>query len=134
MGAVPDGSSDNQRGDSQIYECQVLEFFPQTMNNNEFPSLVITVVTYSAYEKDPIKFTVPNSIYGFGAERTQSTDEALEIVFRQLNHVDGKELISEPQYKGLRSMSVGDTVRFSGPSGWVKTFVCEGSGWKETAS
>jgi hypothetical protein len=102
------------------------------MQATPFPALVITHVYYRAFDCDS-EFSVPNRIYGFGPERVQTIEEALEVVFRQCNHVDGTELISQPEYRALRlrSMSVGDQVHIRG-LGFNRTYVCEGCGWRET--
>lgn len=111
------------------------------MNNSEalmepFPSLVLTTVQYAAFG-DRRSFIIPSRIYGHGVERVATVEQALELLFRQLNHVDGTELISQPEfmeaYPRLRSMCVDDIVTFRGPCGWQRTFVCEGMGWKEVA-
>jgi hypothetical protein len=106
-----------------------------------FPDLVITNVTYCGYwnrDGQPKEFLVPHRVYGRGEDRAKTVGDALEILFRQLNHVDGSELISEEQFKGYRSMSVGDEVRFRGlykiddtVSRFDKTYRCEGMGWSE---
>ena len=61
----------------------------------------------------------------------------MEVIFRQLNHVDGTELISQPEFRQgrnfLRSMSVGDVVTFRSIGGWRKDYVCEGIGWTEVS-
>jgi hypothetical protein len=103
-----------------------------------FPNLVITNVRYLGNSFEGSRsFVVPHRIYGTGAERVATVEEALEVLFRQLNHVDGNELISEPDFCAanprLRSMSVGDTVTLRGPGGWRKDFVCEGCGWAEVS-
>lgn len=97
-----------------------------------FPTLTITHVYYRAFGSDD-HFTVPDRIYGSGADRVQTIEEALEVVFRQCNHVDGTELISESHYRALRlrSMSVGDHVRIRGLH-FDKTYICEPCGWRET--
>jgi hypothetical protein len=97
-----------------------------------FPTLVITCVNYVAFGENR-QVIVPHRIYGYGKDRVPTVLDALEVLFRQLNHVDGSELISEPEFKEdhprLRSMSVGDRVTFRGPGGWLREFVCEGCGW-----
>lgn len=97
-----------------------------------FPTLVITCVHYVAFSDDR-QVVVPGRIYGQGKDRVPTVLDALEVLFRQLNHVDGTELISDPEFKQnhphLRSMSVGDRVTFRGPGGWVREFVCKGCGW-----
>ena len=75
-------------------------------------------------------FLVPNEVYGYDQERTQSVEGALELLFRELNHVDRTELISAlPDYKSLRSMCVEDEVLFRGPGGWRRQYRCEPMGW-----
>jgi hypothetical protein len=108
-----------------------------TLQKEAFPSLVITTVHYlrnSQYAGDQsVTCIVPNRIYrpdGPDGERAADIETALELVFRQCNHVDGTELLSEPEYEGLRSLSVGDVVSFRA-IGWHRIFVCEGAGWTE---
>jgi hypothetical protein len=103
---------------------------------NAFPGLVITNVRYLGNSLEaPRSFVVPHRIYGRGADRPEIFEEALEILFRELNHVDGNELISDPDFRfanpNLRSMSVGDVVTFRAPGGVRKDYVCEGLGWME---
>jgi hypothetical protein len=111
-----------------------------TTQPTEFPSLVITTVDYlfdPGFDKKRAVLLLPHRIFGAGTDRVTTVEEALEVVFRQLNAVDGNELISEPLFRAsyqdvfLRSMSVGDVVTFRGPGGWRKQFVCEGCGWAE---
>jgi hypothetical protein len=111
-----------------------------TTQPTEFPSLVITTVDYlfdPGFDKKRAELLLPHRIFGQGEERVTTVEDALEVVFRQLNAVDGNELISDPLFRTayqdvfLRSMSVGDVVTFRGPGGWRKQFVCEGCGWAE---
>jgi hypothetical protein len=106
---------------------------------NAFPNLVITNVRYLAgYGEAARSFVVPHRVYGTGADRPATFEEALEVLFRQLNVVDGNELISSPEFQAdnprLRSMSVGDLVTFRAPGGVRKDYVCEGLGWKEISA
>jgi hypothetical protein len=106
------------------------------MNDNNFPSLVITNVRYLSNSFEGSRsFVVPGKIYGSGPDRVTSFGDALEVLFRELNVVDGNELISDPEFRSLnpqlRSMSVGDVVTFRGPGGLRKDYVCEGMGWAE---
>jgi hypothetical protein len=106
---------------------------------NAFPSLVITNVRYLANSCEASRsFVVPHRIYGRGTERPEIFEEALDILFRQLNAVDGTELISDPEFVAdnprLRSMSVGDVVTFRAPGGVRKDYVCEGLGWAEISA
>jgi hypothetical protein len=108
------------------------------MNENNFPSLVITNVRYLRDSVNSSRsFVVPGKIYGSGSDRVTSFGDALEVLFRELNVVDGNELISDPDFRfanpSLRSMSVGDVVTFRGPAGLRKDYVCEGLGWKEVS-
>lgn len=68
--------------------------------NTLFPKLVITEIHYlgDSFE-DSRWFNVPNRIYTHGGDRVQTVEDALEVVFRQLNAVDGNELISEPEFR-----------------------------------
>jgi hypothetical protein len=109
-------------------------------NTDSFPALVITVVNYLASDADVRSiwprpnpsYCVPHRVYRLeDGTRVTDVQAALEIVFRQCNHVDGSELISGPEYEGYRSLSVGDVVTFCGPGGWLRVFVCEGLGWTE---
>jgi hypothetical protein len=94
-----------------------------------FPALVITNVLFVSINK---QLFIPNSIYGYRGGRTDTVLAALEVLFRQLNHVDGNELISQSGYEGYPSFSVGDRVSFRGPGGWHRTFLCDGLGWSLT--
>jgi hypothetical protein len=107
------------------------------MQNEPFPKLAITTVQYLrwGHESKAAAFIVPSRVFGTGADRVQTVEQALEVVFRQLNAVDGTELISDPEWldghPNVRSMSVGDVVTFRGPGGWRRDYVCEGLGWTE---
>lgn len=59
-----------------------------------------------------------------------STESVLELIFRECNHVDRTEWVTN---KSLRSMSVGDEVIiFNGEQ--MRRFSCEVIGWKEILS
>ena len=101
-----------------------------------FPSFAVATVKYlhrfdPTYEPTPRQIRLSNSFFTRGDERCINFEEALELIFRQLNHVDGSELISQEGYEGYRSMSVGDVVNFVGIGGVRRWFVCEGLGWAE---
>lgn len=51
----------------------------------------------------------------------------LEVLFRELNHVDGTEWIAD---KPLRSLSVGDVVRLQDARG-ARTYHCDWVGWSK---
>lgn len=56
------------------------------------------------------------------ASKLAPTEDKLEIIFRQCNHVDNTEWIAGQK---LRSMSVGDTVVLDG-----KLWKCSPVGWE----
>jgi hypothetical protein len=106
-----------------------------------FPAIAIINVEYlhtPGFEPKPVKINLlPSDIWG--DQRPENFEQALEVIFRQLNVVDGTELISQPRFRAdmrmsgyprVRSMSVGDTVTIRFP-GNRATFVCEGCGWKQ---
>jgi hypothetical protein len=103
--------------------------------NQLFPSLVICKVNYIRWDASgeaipSIDF--PSLLFGnFGnnGKRAETYLEALEVVFRQMNRVDGTEYISRANL-GVPSLSVGDTVSFRFRGG-RRHFVCEGCGWAE---
>jgi hypothetical protein len=99
--------------------------------NQPFPSLVICKVNYirwDALEAIP-EIDFSNFLFGTGDKRVATYEEALEIVFRQMNRVDGTEYISRANLK-VPSLSVGDTVSIRSSQG-RRYFVCEGTGWAE---
>jgi len=60
-------------------------------------------------------------------------EEVLEFVFRQCNHVDGDEWISQNEQARsmrLRSMSVGDIVSIARDRSLTR-YTCEPIGWKK---
>ena len=59
--------------------------------------------------------------------KTEDEKKALEIIYREFNHVDGSEHIAT--LGQVRSMSVGDIVYFpnSNERSW---YFCDGCGWK----
>jgi hypothetical protein len=106
-----------------------------------FPGLVITTVEYlhtPEFEEKPVRYLLPNALYGHGEDRVKTCEDALEVIFRQCNHVDGTEWISQPEFRkdysefpNIRSFSVGDCVTFRGIGGFRKYYVCEGCGFAE---
>src|SRR4029077_19515928 len=101
--------------------------------NDAFPDLVTTTVRYirwDAAEAIPaVRF--PGHLFrDQEGNRVASYLDALEVVFRQMNRVDGKEFISRKNLK-VPSLSVGDTVSFDSITMGVRHFVCEGCGWAE---
>lgn len=77
--------------------------------------------TWEALEKIVLHYDIPDSVIPEGA----SAEDALEVIFRQCNHVDGNEWISKAGFKA-RSLSCGDLVTIDG-----RHFICEGIGWLE---
>jgi hypothetical protein len=75
-------------------------------------------VAYKAFRSNDV-FEFPSDLIPSGMD----VMNALEVVFRQCNHVDGTEWISG---KRLRSMSVDDEVTVDGT-----TYVCAGFGWEK---
>lgn len=75
-------------------------------------------VAYKAFRSTDV-FNFPSELIPAGLE----VKDALEVVYRECNHVDGTEWI---EGKKLRSMSVGDEVTVDG----VK-YVCAGCGWEK---
>jgi hypothetical protein len=75
-------------------------------------------VAYKAFRSTDV-FEFPSDLIPNGMD----VMDALEVVFRQCNHVDGSEWISG---KRLRSMSVDDEVTVDG-----NTYVCAGFGWEK---
>jgi hypothetical protein len=87
-------------------------------------SMKITV-TYKAFGSTDVStdvFNFPSELIPDG----MSVYDALEVVFRQCNHVDGTEWI---EGKKLRSLSVDDQVNIDGV-----TYVCAGFGWEKKLS
>lgn len=112
-----------------------------TNTSTPLPGLLITNVEYlqSEYDPEQVRYLLPNSLFGIGENRIKTVEEALEIIFRQCNHVDGSELISSEAFRAsypgsIRSLSVGDVVSFRGIGGFRKIYVCEGTGWAEITS
>lgn len=107
--------------------------------STSFPALVITTVEYLKSEHDPaqVHFLFPSVLYGSGVIKT--VEQALEFIFRQCNRVDGTEWISSEEFQDcysfpVRSLSVGDVVRFIGSGGFRACYVCESLGWQEITS
>ena len=75
-------------------------------------------VAYKAFG-DNNKFEFPSELVPIWMHKI----DALEVVFRQCNHVDGTEWISG---KRLRSLSVGDEVSIDN-----ETYLCAGCGWEK---
>jgi hypothetical protein len=75
-------------------------------------------VAYKAFRSTDT-FEFPSELIPSGTDVL----DALEVVFRQCNHVDGSEWISG---KRLRSMSVDDEVTIDS-----ETYVCAGFGWEK---
>jgi hypothetical protein len=75
-------------------------------------------VTYKAFRCNDA-FEFPGDLIPDGMD----VMDALEVVFRQCNHVDGTEWISG---SGRRSMCVDDEVTIDGT-----TYVCAGFGWEK---
>ena len=73
-------------------------------------------VAYKAFRSNDT-FEFPSDIIPSGTTLL----DALEVVFRECNHVDGSEWIAG---KRLRSMSVEDEVTIDG-----NTFICANMGW-----
>lgn len=72
--------------------------------------------TFGGTSKDFL-FPLPESVTQLGEHAT------LEYIFRECNHVDGKEWIAN---QNLRSMCVGDTVELEG-----KIWKCDPVGWTQ---
>lgn len=51
-----------------------------------------------------------------------------EGVYRQMNHVDGTELIAAKPH--IRSLSVGDTIEITDPEGHITNLACDDIGWR----
>jgi hypothetical protein len=58
----------------------------------------------------------------------QPDEQVLDQVFRQCNHVDGTEWISN---SGYRSMMVGDLITIVDPDTGIRIFQVEAIGWKK---
>ena len=67
----------------------------------------------------PITDFIPNGVY--------KSEDLLEIIYRQCNHVDGTEWISN---KKLRSMSCGDLVVIQFDDDQTVIWNCAGCGWE----
>lgn len=93
----------------------------------------ILIVHYNAFNSNQaFQFPFP--------ENEKDTTDLLESVFRQCNVVDGSEWIVQESHrrikagqKGLRSMSVGDSVTLVRENGW-ETWLCAGIGWEKIGS
>lgn len=76
--------------------------------------------TYEALEGVSLTYAFPdNLIEGL------ATEQCLDTIFRQCNHVDGTEWAAHCGLK-LRSLSCGDVVCVDG-----RYFICESFGWYE---
>jgi hypothetical protein len=91
------------------------------------------LIHYNAFPSDG------NPVFEFPSELVAgaTVDEALEIIFRQCNVVDGTEWITSEnkrrisrKEKGLRSMCVDDVVVFWHDNGDWEAHRCAGCGWK----
>jgi len=75
-------------------------------------------IAYKSFGSTDI-FNFPSDLIPAGME----VEDALEVVFRECNHVDGTEWIAN---KKLRSMSVGDEVNVDGVA-----YVCAAFSWEK---
>lgn len=102
-----------------------------------------TKLTFALFKIRPLRFAASDlSPFCLVSSRELGIDDALvdgvtvedllEVLFRQLNRVDGSELISRnpDRFRGVHSLSSGDFVEIRAPGHFVARFVCESVGWR----
>jgi predicted Fe-S protein YdhL (DUF1289 family) len=76
--------------------------------------------TWEALEGIRLRYDVPSHFV-----TGKDDEEALEIIFRQCNRVDGNEWISKCGFRA-RSLSCGDVVSIDD-----RHYICQGCGWQQ---